>query len=405
MMMEKPGSTRIISILPEGSKVEAGQLVCELDASAFVDEVRAQKIRYLQAEAWVKQAKAIEEVNDIALQEYYEGIYPQDVRLIKDYITSCTTEYTRAQRNADWSLAMQAKGFRANAQVKADLLAFRQTEITLNEAKGMLGRLETYTAPRLKTALEAKKQAIRADVKTQEAAFALESQRLARLERMVAKCTLTAPRDGIVVYHNQSNGWGQVQAQIQEGATVREGQPIFDLPDPKHMQVRAKINETKVAMVQPGLEALIRLDAFPDQPLKGMVSEVMPIAVQGNGMAQDVRIYYAVVKIAEGFEGLRPGLSAEVDFHIGTLSDVTRVPVQAIREVAGQTFVAVPVIRSPDAPRDAPRWRWVQVKLGPSNEAYAQVLDGLKPGEKVLAHPEALPAPRPAKASALARLY
>ncbi len=34
---EKPGSTRIISILPEGTRVEAGDVVCRLDASAFED--------------------------------------------------------------------------------------------------------------------------------------------------------------------------------------------------------------------------------------------------------------------------------------------------------------------------------------------------------------------------------
>src|SRR5262249_14602543 len=150
-------------------------------------------------------------------------------------------------------------------------------------------------------------------------------------------------------------------------------------------------------------DVLVRLDAFPDKPLLGSVAEVMPIAVQGNGMAQDVRVYLAVVKIEQGFDGLRPGLSAEVDFHIETLPKVTRVPVQAVREVAGRTFVAVPVRQPKDAPPDAPRWRWVAVKLGSSNPAHAQVVSGLKPGDKVLAHPEELPAPRIGKDTAVAQ--
>ena len=37
---------------------------------------------------------------------------------------------------------------------------------------------------------------------------------------------------------------------IDEGVTLREKQPIFNLPDPQHMRVRAKINESKVALVQ-----------------------------------------------------------------------------------------------------------------------------------------------------------
>jgi multidrug resistance efflux pump len=400
---EKTGSTRIISILPEGTRVSKGDVVCELDASAFRDEVKAQKIRYLQAEAWVKQAQSILEVNEIALREYRDGIHPQDAQLIRQYLKACEIEYEKAKRTAEWSRGMQAKGFRASAQVKADILAFQQWELTIGEARGMLDRLEKYTAPRLTKALMAKNEAIRADVLTQKAAFELERERLAKLEKMVAKCTITAPRDGIVVYHNQSNRWGSTEAQIQEGATVREGQPIFDLPDPKHMQVRAKINETKVNQIHSGQEVLVRLDAFPERPLRGQVAEVMPISVQGNGVAQDVRVYFAVVRIEQGFDDLRPGLSAEVDFHVGTLPKVTRVPVQAVREVAGRAFVAVPVPRKPDDASDAPRWRWAAVKLGPSNEAYAQVLDGLKPGDKVLAHPEDLPSPQPGKATAVAQ--
>jgi len=401
--MEKPGSTRIISILPEGTHVSAGDVVCELDSAAFRDEVKAQKIRYLQAEAWVKQAESILEVNEISLREYRDGVNPQDAQLIRQYLKACEIEYEKAKRNAEWSREMRAKGFRAEAQYKADLLGLSQWEITLKEARGMLDRLEKYTAPRLIKSLMAKNEAIRADVLTQKAAFELERERLEKLEKMVAKCQLTAPRDGIVVYHNQSNGWGRTEAQVQEGATVREGQPIFDLPDPKHMQVRAKINETKVNQVRTGQEVVVRLDAFPDRPMIGTVAEVMPISVQGNGMAQDVRVYFAVVKIEQGFDDLRPGLSAEVDFHVETLPKVTRVPVQAVREVAGRSFVAVPVPQPPDAAPDAPRWRWVPVKLGPSTPAYAQVVSGLNPGDKVLAHPEELPAPRPGKDTAVAQ--
>ncbi|MDR3635207.1 MAG: efflux RND transporter periplasmic adaptor subunit, partial [Isosphaeraceae bacterium] len=402
---EKPGSTRIISIVPEGTRVAPGDVVCELDSAAFRDEVKAQKIRYLQAEAWVKQAQSIFEVNEISLREYRDGIYPQDAQLIRQYLKACEIEYEKAVRTAAWSREMKAKGFRAEAQFKADLLARQQWETTLHEARGLLDRLEKYTAPRLITSLMAKSEAIRADVLTQKAAFELERERLEKLEKMVAKCTLTAPRDGIVVYHNQSNRWGSTETQIQEGVTVREGQPIFDLPDPKHMQVRAKINETKVNMVHTGQQAIVRLDAFPDRPMRGTVAEVMPISVQGNGAAQDVRIYYAVVRIEQGFDDLRPGLSAAVDFHIDTLQNVSRVPVQAIREVAGHTFVAVPVPRKPDDPHDAPRWRWVSVKLGPSNEGFAQVLDGLKPGDKVLARPEDLPAPSVGKTTAVAQAH
>ena len=41
-------------------------------------------------------------------------------------------------------------------------------------------------------------------------------------------------------------------------------QPIFRLLDPHHIQVRARINESQVARIRPGLPVLIHLEAFPE---------------------------------------------------------------------------------------------------------------------------------------------
>ena len=39
---------------PEGTPVKAGEVVCELDSSAFKDEVLVQRIKKDQADAFVK---------------------------------------------------------------------------------------------------------------------------------------------------------------------------------------------------------------------------------------------------------------------------------------------------------------------------------------------------------------
>ena len=45
----------------------------------------------------------------------------------------------------------------------------------------------------------------------------------------------------------------------REGVTLREKQPIFNLPDPLHMRVRARINESKVTLIRTGQRALREL--------------------------------------------------------------------------------------------------------------------------------------------------
>ena len=74
----------------------------------------------------------------------------------------------------------------------------------------------------------------------------------------------------MVVYANQSsNAFGMVTSPIAEGVTVRQDQPIINLPDPLNMRVKARINESKLALVQTGQAARIIVDAFPEQTLKG----------------------------------------------------------------------------------------------------------------------------------------
>lgn len=393
---EAPGSTRIIWILPEGSPVKKGDVVCELDSAAFKDELQAQRIRFIQAKAWVEQAKSMLEVEEIAYREYKEGIYPQDLQLVRQYIVACQIEEGRAKRNMVWSQETAKKGFRAHAQVKADVLAYEKAQFALTEAKGMLGRLQEYTMPRIMKAREAKIAAIQSDLASQEATFQLETTRLKKLEDMIGFCTLRAPRDGIVAYANQANRWGQVEQPIQEGVTVRQTQPIFYVPDPKRMRVKARINESKFDLVHTGQRVLIRIDAFPDKPLLGTVAEITPIPAPSNMANMDVHVYYVMVNIdSGGFEGLRPGLSTEVDFHVDTHKAVTRVPVQAVRWVRDEPFVAVATSTG-----NGMSWQWKQVKLGLTDPMRAEVVSGLNPGDRVIAQPESLPPPNPGIASA-----
>ncbi len=323
---EKPGSTRIVSILPEGTRVKTGEVVARLDKSAYEDEELSQRIRYLQAESYVLQAQSMLKVAEITLEEYRDGIYPQDLQLIRHYIESCEIEKDRSSRNLKWSREMFAMSFRTKFQVKGDQLVLEQAEIVLKEAQGMYDRLFNFTGPKHIKSLQANVEAIRADLLNQEASFSLEKQRLERLRRNIAHCTVTAPSDGIVVYANQADWRGMASVVIDEGVTLREKQPIFNLPDPQHMRVKAKINESKVALIHTNQPVIVRTDAFPDHPLKGIVAEVTPISIPIRG--SDVRIYYANVDITEGFDALRPGLSAEIQIEIERKEGVTRVPVE-----------------------------------------------------------------------------
>ena len=242
-----PAPLTVISILAEGSRVKAGDVVCELDSSALRDALAVQQIRCVQAKAWVEQARYILDADRIALREYEAGVLPQDIELVRQRISICQTENDQAARNLAWSRGAMVKGYRTAAQVTADTAALQQTEIALRDAQGMLAQLVKYTGKRIVTARQARIQAIRGDLLSLESSSRLQQERLKRIGTMIENCSIRAPRDGIVVHANPSNGWVTADIPIREGSIVHPSQPIFRLLDSRHLQVRAKINESQLA--------------------------------------------------------------------------------------------------------------------------------------------------------------
>jgi multidrug resistance efflux pump len=384
--MEKPGSTRIIWIAAEGTFVKKGDLIAELDSSAFRDELALQKIRVVEAESFVEQAMTLLKANEISRNEYRDGIFPQDKQLVDQYIASCETALAQAKTNLTWSEGAVKKGLLSKAQFNAAVYAEQRANITLKEARTMKTRLENFTGPRLVKNLEAKLQSIQADILAQQTTLENERTRLKRLDQNISNCTVRAPRDGIVVYAmSNGNRWGRTTPDIYEGAPVREGQALVNLPDPRRMNVKAKINESKINLVSPGQKTDIRIDAFPDRQLTGTVTDVVSIGTLVNGPMSDVRGYVATVDIdQDGFDDLKPGLSAEVTFNLDVKRDVVRVPVQCVRKFHGKAYVAVP---------NGTSFSWRAVTLGDANAAHFEVRSGLAPGEQVYSDPTSLAPP------------
>jgi multidrug efflux pump subunit AcrA (membrane-fusion protein) len=382
-----PPAPTILSILAEGQKVKAGDIVCELDSSAFREALQVQQIRCVQAKAWVDQAKFILEADRIALREYEDGVYPQDLAQVKRYIDICEIECDRAARNLTWARSVHAKGFRTEAQVEADAAAMQQSEIARHDAEQMRDRLVHYTGKRIRKALRARLEAIRADLLAFESCSRLETERRRRIETMIANCTMRASRDGVVVHANRSRGSGRVESQIREGMTVYPSQPIFRLLDARRLHVKARINESQIKSVRTGQPVMIHLEAFPDRVLRGSVAEIIPIPSLADGPFSDVHSFCANVRIESGgSDDLRPGLTAELEFLIAARHEVTRVPLEAIRWVDDRSYAAVT-----NATPDGPDWQWRPISLGATDTEFAEVKSGLKPGERVIAQCESLP--------------
>jgi RND family efflux transporter MFP subunit len=376
---EVEGMTTIISIKAEGTRVTKGELVCELDSAALRDQLVNQEISTKRAEADLQQAEKTLQVAEIAVREYEEGTFPQDVQSAEGQIKLAEADLVRSQERLEWSNRMLAIGYVTASQNQSDKLTLQKMEFSLREAKTRLEVLQKFTKEKQLKDLQANVEKAKSDKLAKESTYQLEKAKEEKLRKQIDKCKIMAPGDGLIVYANEQNRFGSNQALIEEGASVRERQRIFSLPDIQKMRVNTKVHESMVDRVRPGLKSRIRVDAFPQQPLTGTVDSVAPLPDPNSFFSSDVKVYTTLISIDDGIEALRPGMTSQVEILITQLESVMSIPVQAVLQFKGKDHVYV-------AKADG-TWARREIKLGISNDKLIEVREGLNEGDEVALSP------------------
>src|SRR5262249_59409107 len=85
-------------------------------------------------------------------------------------------------------------------------------------------------------------------------------------------------------------------------------------------------------LVQHGMDAIVRVNAFPDRPLKAHVKWVSPVASQTDFFSSDIKVYQTYIAIDDTrLEGLKPGMDAVVTIFVDTTPEpVLTIPIQAL---------------------------------------------------------------------------
>ena len=383
VLNEVEGQTTIIRITPEGSRVTKGEVVCELDSAALSDNLSNQKITTERAKADFANASKTHEVAVIAVDEYSKGIFPQDLEGMEGDITLADSTLTRAQDRVEWSVRMADKKYISQSALMSDESTLLNAKITLRNARRKKLTLEEYTKAKEIATREAEVSKALSDKLAKQSTLQLEEQKEAKLVKQISKCKLVAPNDGLVVYANETNRFGgTAQPLIEEGATVRERQKIFSLPDITHMRVNTKVHESMVDKVSPGLSSRVKVDAFPGVTLEGRVADVKPLPDPPSPFSSDIKVYTTLVSIDKGPPGLRPGMNAQVEILVQNLPDVLSAPMPAVLSFGGKSYVyLIP-------PGGKPERR--EIKTGINNDKLVEIREGLQEGEQIALNPLAL---------------
>jgi multidrug resistance efflux pump len=297
--VESRGSqgTMILELIDEGTYVEPGDVLCTLDSSSLQQDLVQQQIVCNSSEAAVIQARNSFETAQIAREEYLNGTYVETKLRIAGEIFVAEENLRRTEQTLAYTEKLSARGYVTELAVEADKFAVEDAKKKLEQKQTEMVVLDKYTKEKMLKQLEADIKTTEARFKSEEHSYQLDKEKLKDIAAQVEKCTIVAPDYGQVVYANVTDQRGGSQIIIEEGGSIRERQVIFRLPDPNRMQVKAKINEASVSMVQSGMQAGIRLDAFPDLELKGEVEKVNEYPLPTSFFSGSVKEYETTIRI------------------------------------------------------------------------------------------------------------
>ena len=170
---------------------------------------------------------------------------------------------------------------------------------------------------------------------------------------------LRAPRSGEIVEKN-----------VIEGQAVQAGMNLFLIADRSELWVDVAIFEQDAAAVRVGTPAAILVDALPGRTFRGRVTFIYP------QLDEKTRTLTARVEVANSAGALRPGMYATAELaRVGRR--VVSVPLTAVLPTGTKDLVFV----NRGDGRFVPR----EVRVGARSDSLIEIVEGLKPGDEVVA--------------------
>ncbi|MFY9826284.1 MAG: efflux RND transporter periplasmic adaptor subunit [Thermoanaerobaculia bacterium] len=238
----------------------------------------------------------------------------------------------------------------------------------------------------------------RTAVRTAEAAVQASQQRVeqagATLEGArdtLAKTTIRSPMDGIVTARRVEEGEVAVIGIQNSPGTV-----LLTISDMSVVEAELEVDETSIPNVKLNQEALVRLDAYPNQTFRGTVTEVGSSPLDPTTTNTAIK-FKVKVRMLNPPADIKPGLSARADILTGFRSHVLVVPLQAlvVRDIERKERKPGEPAPPPDAPRDQEgvylmeggKARFQPLKTGLIGDLAIEVVNGLRGGETVISGP------------------
>jgi len=220
---------------------------------------------------------------------------------------------------------------------------------------------------------------------------AVELDRL-RLEADLRAAELRAANNALVVIREGAvRGTGEVATEVRAtvpgmvlAVEVKEGHPVTEsntfndgttiatVADMTDMIFVGQVDESEVGRIREGMPIDLKIGAVRDRQFSGTLEYISPMGVVRDGSVQ-----FEIKAALEPVEGVfvRAGSSANADIVLQRTDEVLAINETVVQFDEGQPFVEIEVADQRFERRD--------VKLGISDGIHIEVLDGVKPDDRI----------------------
>jgi multidrug efflux pump subunit AcrA (membrane-fusion protein) len=323
-----------------GARVTAGQVLAEIDAPEFDQQLRQSRSELDEGRAALAQARA---ERDQALAN----------------LTSTRAEVLKADANLELALKtmdrfknLEEKWAASRQQYDETVRNHEASKAELAAAKANVGSFEAAVATR------------EAAIRTAEARVNSLLANVHRLEELEGFKTLTAPFDGIITRRG-----------LDVGALVPTdgSRELFTIAQDDTLRVTANVPQAYAAMVHEGQKAEVLAREFTDRILTAKVART------AGSIDTGARTLTIELELPNAEHTLLPGAFTQIRFEVQNKETMLRIPTSTLRFT--RTGTQVVIVDKEQKLQPLP------VKLGRDYGTSVEVLTGLKGGEELVVNP------------------
>lgn len=319
--------TGVVRAVPvaEGQHVRAGQVLIELDSAEW-------SAALAQAEAAVSQARA-------RLRQLREVQAPVAAQTVRQAEVNLENARAQLRRNTD----LFRQGFVGQAALDELRKAADLAESQLRASRSQLQSAREGGS----------------DHAMAETALAQAVAGAAVARSRLVYATVAAPVEGTLI-----------DRAVEPGDVVQPGKALMVLSPAGKTQLVVQIDEKNLQMLAPGQKAIASADAYPGQRMLAELVYINPgVDVQRGSV--EVKL-----DVPQPPAYLRQDMTVSVDIQVAQRQQAVLVPSDALRDADLASAWVLKV--------DGRHARRQPVRLGLRGGGFAEVLDGLSPGDLVL---------------------